>query len=260
MSLFQTRRPGDGTITVTRNADPVPEGKFSLGPIWRGHRYAKRKDGNRGEYAIALGRIEQDAGYVLRPGELLVSMKRDIVIDGSPWDEIEHHLAFPVPTGTLADVEAKVQASEARRTGSDRPLRTWSAIGDLFRKVGSEAAPIVLGKLPEDPSMGAMQAATGVGGPLLLELEAKTVDTSPAGLVKYFTERGIELTRGKRDATRLVARSRLQLSDYDRTLLHRVEPLLVAELGGPKVLCTECDQPAVTPIEPRAWACKEHAQ
>lgn len=159
-----------------------------------------------------------------------------------------------------ANFEKRQQAREAKRKGTDLPLRTWSALSDLFRKGNTDATPIVLGKVSDDPASGAMQAATGIGGPMMIEVKPKTLDASPKGLLAYFAAKDIELSRGRRDTSRLVTRSRFEISDYDWTLLRRVEPLLVAELGGPKVLCTECSEPAVLPMKPQAWACAEHAQ
>lgn len=205
------------------------------------------------EYAVLTWPVDPES-YSLRPGELIVSMKHETTIDGTRWDEVGHHVAVPVKAGTWAEIEKRQKAREARRKGTDRPLRVWSALADLFREAGSKPTPIVVGALPDPHGDGPIK-----GTAAMIEVKAETVDTSPVGILAYFTDKGVELSLGKRDATRLVARSRLRLSDYDRTLLHRMEPLLVAELGGPAVKCTECDQPAMAPIEARAWACAEHS-
>jgi hypothetical protein len=46
----------------------------------------------------------------------------------------------------------------------------------------------------------------------------------------------------------------------NRDLLRRIEPLLVGELSGKAVLCSECSAPAVDVVVPAAAMCREHAR
>jgi len=241
------------SITTTRNADPIPEKAME----WLGeagtYLYARHKRSGQ-EYAVMRSPMSAEE-YVLLPGELFITRKRvEILSDGAEWPVTAHHLAMPVPEGTWQKL-----AERPKRQEAERPLRAWSALADLFVPK-RDKPPMVLGPVPSDPGLGAMQAATGIGGPMMIEVKPNTLEASPAGYLAYFTGKGAELSRGKRDGGRLIARSRVRLSDLDRALLRAVAPLIVMELGGPEVLCTECKARAVEPIEPNAWACREHAQ
>jgi hypothetical protein len=80
---------------------------------------------------------------------------------------------------------------------------------------------------------------------------------SAAGYVALLRSHGIQLDTAK---GRLVVRSRRPIAVEDRALIALVEPLLIGELDGKRLLCSFCDAEAVTIAYPHLPTCDEHAR
>lgn len=238
-------------MQTLRSRDPVPESKFRWLGSFGGYRYATR-DGQ--EFAVTQ-RPMDPSQYSLKPGEVYVARKVTQHIDGSPWTETQNHLAMPVESGSWAQIEKRL---DRRRRKVERPVRVWSALVGLLGPK-REKLPLVLGA-SANPDVGALQAATGAnGGAIMVELEQATVELTPAGFIAYFEAKGHTFRRGKRDGNALIPEGGLPLVGNDEQIFQRVKPLLLMELGGPTVSCSDCAKPAVIPLQGlNAWACAEH--